>query len=129
MCRASWLVKKQVGASEDIVTIGLMPAKQNDGQRYQPAGFTLEFTGKAGPITVTPTNLATVDGLSKGLSLHARIAHALKQGPMTYQLLAETLEAKQDSIIKAVTRSTSFTKVLGSDGVHRLALVENRRIA
>ena len=42
-------------------------------------------------------------------------------------MLAEALEAKVDSVEKAAKRKdTVFTKVAGSDGVYRLALVERR---
>ena len=35
LCRASWLIKKHGGATDDIVTIGCFPQKQNDGAREQ----------------------------------------------------------------------------------------------
>lgn len=126
LCRASWLVKKQLGTSDNIVTVGLFPQKQNDGDRQKPTG--LEFNFGAERIGVRSVNLADVDGLAEKLPLSVRMAHVLKSGPLTYAQLADTLTAKVDSVIKAAKRNDTFQKVLSQDGVTRIALVE-RRIA
>src|SRR5204862_4903064 len=44
LCRASWAVKKQPGASDDVVSVGLFPQKQNDGERRKPVGFQFTFS-------------------------------------------------------------------------------------
>ena len=67
LCRASWLVKKQPGNSDDVVTIGCFPQKQNDGARSRPSG--LEFTFSTEQIAVRPVDLAGVEGLAQRLSL------------------------------------------------------------
>jgi len=127
LCRASWAVKKQPGADDNLVTVGLFPQKQNDGARQRPVG--LEFTFTAERITVRNVDLATVEGLAERLPLAARMAETLRHGPLTFVEIAALLEAKVDSVIKAGTRDRKvFTKVLGPDGIQRLALVE-RRIA
>jgi hypothetical protein len=119
-----WQVKKQIGASEDLVSIGLLPEKQNDGDRLQPVGLEFEFTPAR--IHVRSTNLADVDGLSDRLPLSVRIAHALKRGPMTAAALADELNAKLDSVIKAVNRNKTFTRINSADGIAKIALVERR---
>jgi hypothetical protein len=126
LCRMCWAVRKQAGASNDVVSVGLFATKQNDGARVRPVG--LEFTFTADRIAVRNVDLATVDGLADKLPLATRMIHALKRGPMTYAALAEELGAKIDSVIKASNRSEAFTRVSGENGVYRLALVE-RRIA
>jgi hypothetical protein len=118
------LVKKQPGASDDMVTVGLFPQKQNDGDRQRPVG--LEFSFGAERIHVVPVNLADVEGLAEKLPLSARMTHLLRTGPLTYAQLAEELESKVDSVIKAVKRSNAFTKMTGADGVTRISLVERR---
>ena len=67
-------------------------------------------------------------GLGPATTLvYPTVASELRAGPQTYAQLAEDLDAKVDSIIKATTRKTkTFTKVAGDDGVTRLALVERR---
>lgn len=124
LCRASWLVKKQPGASDDVVTVGLFPAKQNDGDRQKPVG--LEFT--FGPrIGVRAVDLADVEGLAERLPLAARITHALAGGPLTYAAIAEVTGAKVDTVIKTISRGKGFIKLVNQpDGVHRIALAERR---
>lgn len=126
LCRMAWAVKKQPGATEDLVTVGLFPKKQNDGhQRAKPLGLTFTFTDAQ--IDVQPVDLTTVDGLAERLPLPVRILQALRSGPKTYAELAKELNAKLDSVIKAVNRSTSVTKLTNTpDGIHRFALVERR---
>jgi len=124
LCRMCWAVKKQPGTTEDLVTVGLFPTKQNDGDRVRHVG--LEFSFSADAIGVRNVDLATVDGLADRLPLAARMTHLLKRGPMTVAGIATELGAKEDSVIKAAKRSTTFTKVLGQDGSSRLALVERR---
>ena len=45
-----------------------------------------------------------------------------------HRLIAEQLDAKLDSVIKASNRGKAFTRIDSADGVTRIALVE-RRIA
>jgi hypothetical protein len=124
LCRMSWTVKKQPGATEDLVTVGLFPKKQNDGDRRKPAGLQFSFT--PGHIDVRPVDLVTVDGLAEKMPLNTRMTHLLQRGPMTFAQIAEELGAKVDSVIKAANRSAAFTKVQSADGVQRIALVERR---
>jgi hypothetical protein len=127
LCRASWLVKKQPGSSEDIVSVGLFPQKQNDGARSQPAG--LEFTFSAEQIRVRHVDLADVEGLADRLPLPVRMMHLLRRGPMTYAAIAGELEAKLDTVIKAANRGKTFRKVSSDDGIYRIALVEREHVA
>jgi hypothetical protein len=126
LCRMTWQVKKQIGTSEDVVTVLLSPQKQNDGPRAH--AIALEFDFRPDRIQVRPVNPAGVEGLAQKLPLHLRMAHELKRGPLTFVALAEALDAKLDSVIKAASRNEAFAKIPGQDGITRLALVE-RRIA
>ena len=112
--------------SDDIVTVGFFPTKQNDGQRVRPVGLAFTFT--VDRVGVSPVDLQAVEGLADKLPLTARMVHVLKRGPMSFAELADELNAKVDSVIKAAKRSDAFTKVSSTDGIQRLALVE-RRIA
>ena len=77
---------------------------------------------------VTRTDLADVQDLAQKLPLWQRVAHLLKTGPLTLVAIADELDAKVDTITKAVTRSSAFTKVPGADGITRIALVERRTV-
>ncbi len=72
LCRMTWQVKKQEGADETLVTVALMPEKQNDGPRVAPVGLAFEFTPER--IGVRGVDIATVEGLAERLPLHLRMA-------------------------------------------------------
>jgi hypothetical protein len=122
LCRASWLVKKEPGPTEDIVTVGLFPQKQNDGGRSRPVG--LQFGFDPDQITVLPVELADVDGLAERVPLPLRIMHLVRHRPLTYVQIADELNAKVDSVIKAVNRGTAFTKLSTDNGATRIGLAE-----
>jgi hypothetical protein len=128
LCRMSWVIRKQPGATDDLVTVGCFPQKQNDGARRKPVGLEFDFHGER--IGVRSVDLATVDGLAERLPLAARMRALLTRGPLTYAAIADELGAKVDSVIKAAKRSEAFTIVTNTpDGVHRLALVERKQVA
>ena len=61
------------------------------------------------------------------LPLWQRIKSAVTHGPQTLAALAEDLDAKVDTVKKAVQRHPHmFTRVTGKDGVQRNALQERR---
>lgn len=124
--RQTWSVKKEQGTNEDLVTVLLKASKQNDGQRHKPVA--LEFAFSPEIIQVRNVDPAGVDGFVQSLPLAARMTHLLKGGPMTIAAMAERLEAKPDSIQKAVKRGEGkqFTCVPGPDRVDRWALIERR---
>jgi hypothetical protein len=131
--RATWFVK-QAGASPDgqRITIGLFNRKSNLTRVQSAVGFQFEFNEDR--TVVGRVNLADVEDLAGQLPLWQRIAHALKIGsgrPRSIDELAEELDARPDSIRKAVSprrvRGPSmFTQIRGSDGTLRIALAERR---
>jgi hypothetical protein len=127
LARMVWAVKKQPGASDDLVTVGLFPTKQNDGTRVQPVGLAFTFTPER--IRVEAADLATVEGLAERLPVPLRLAAALRRGPTTVARLAADLDAKADTIEKALKRGEGrrFVRVLDSpDGITHWALLERR---
>lgn len=127
LARMTWSIKKQPGATEDVVTVGCFPAKQNDGPRLKPTG--LEFVFRE-TIAVRPVDLATVDGLAERLPMATRIAAALRTGPLTIAHLADELGAKPDTVEKALKRGqgTTFTRIEGTapGSVFHWALLDRR---
>ena len=70
-------------------------------------------------------DLAHVDDLAAGLSLRQRIRSAVIRQPQTLASLAEQLSANVESLNRTVRKHRdTFTRVTGSDGVARIALVE-----
>jgi hypothetical protein len=123
--RQTWSVRKVTGQNDDVVTVMLVPHKQNDGKRLLPVA--LEFNFEADRIDVRNVEPTGVQGLSESLPLRVRMMPLLKRGPLTIVQLADELGAKQDAIVKVLQRSQAFTKLTNCpDGVHRIALVERR---
>jgi hypothetical protein len=70
---------------------------------------------------------SSVDELVDSMPTWQRVRDALKSGPRTLASLADELDAKIDTIEKAVKRkSTVFVRVPTEDGIQRIALVERR---
>lgn len=126
--RSTWFAK-QAGASPDgrSLTVGLFNRKSNLTKLHAAVGFS--FTFDEARTTVARVNLADVEDLAGQLPLWQRIAHLLRTGPRAIPEIAEELEAKQESVKKAVSPrrgKSMFTQVPGTDGVVRIALVERR---
>jgi hypothetical protein len=80
-------------------------------------------------VTVRRINIAEVGELSASLPLWQRMRHALRPGAKTIAELAEELDAKADSVKKALDRDRgrAFTCITDTtDGIHRWALIERR---
>ena len=129
--RATWFIK-QAAASADgqRLTIGLFNRKSNLTRPRPAFGFGFEFTDES--TIVSRVNLADVEDLAGQLPLWQRIAHFIKAGgglPRTVDEIVEELDAKPDSVKKAVSprrKGSMFAHVLGGDGVTRIGLVERR---
>jgi hypothetical protein len=80
-----------------------------------------------GELRVACGMLDDVAELAAGLPLWDRIRQALRRSPQTLAVLAEELNAKPDSLDRIVRRHKNlFKKITGSDGIHRIALVERQ---
>ena len=123
--RSTWNVK--LSESTDTpgeITVGCYNRKANLSTRQPAVGFRIEFGART---RISRVDLANVDDLAAGLSLRQRIRSAVIRQPQTLASLAEQLSAKVDSVDRTVRRhSDTFTRVTGSDGVARIALVERR---
>jgi hypothetical protein len=87
----------------------------------------LEFAFAPERILVRNVNLADVEGLAEKMPIKVRAAHILKHGPRTAVEIAAEIDAKADSVYKALDRDKGcFVKVLAADGIHRFALVERQ---
>jgi hypothetical protein len=134
--RATWFAKLADATTDgQRLTVGLFNRKSNLSRLHPAVGFQFTFTETR--TLVERVNLADVEDLAGRLPLWQRIQHLLTLGggvPRTYADLAEALDAKPDTVKKAVSPSRArggksmFTLVTGSDGVPRVALAE-RRIA
>lgn len=123
--RATYFVQRAAESPDGReVTIGVFNRKANLG-RLQPA-FGFRFTFDEDRTLVTRADVANVQDLADKLPLWQRIVPVVKAGPRTLVEIADALGAKVDTVTKAVTRSSLFTKVSSPDGITKIALVERR---
>jgi hypothetical protein len=122
--RCSWSLKKEIGANPDLVTVVLTPQKQNDGGRHTPVA--LEFTFRPQAIHVRNVDATNVQTYARTLAIHERIARLLTGGAMTITAIAQQLDAKPDSVAKALKRGLGerFVLVPGEDRIDRYALLD-----
>jgi hypothetical protein len=123
--RQTWYLERVERGPQDILTIGCFNKKTNIGRPHPAIGLSLSFD--ATRTTITQTSVAEEEQFAGRVPLWQRMSHVLKRGPRTTTELARELEAKEDSITKALKRGTrSFTTVPSSDGVIRWALLDRR---
>lgn len=130
--RACWYAEQADGGlSSEAVHVGLFNRKLSRGSRPPAVGFDIHYGHGDGPIVIESANVAETEQFAKKLPLGMRMRQLLSSGPLTLAKIATELEAKVDSIEKAVRRDRGrfFTKVSSSDGVYRIALVDRRSVA
>lgn len=120
--RSSWFAKRTDSNDDPSnFSVGLFQRKANLGPLRPAVGFQFSFQ-------TTTTDIHRFDvrdnaELSISLSLFNRIVGALKQGAMTSALLAEELDAKEDTVRKQLTRKRDIFLVVPSvDGIQRYGL-------
>jgi hypothetical protein len=108
------------------IMIGLFNRKANTGPLRAAVGFELSFD--ADRTCIRRTDLAGSQDLAGTLPMWQRMREVLRGGAMTMAALAEELDTKPDTIKKAAKRGDGrlFTRVVGTDGVARIGLVDRR---
>ncbi len=125
--RSTWNLKL-ASTSPDGQTLHLAAfhRKSNLGRLRPPVGLRLEF--QEDRVHVVNVDAASIDEVAASLPMHVRLRGVLKTGARTIGELAEELDAKQETVKKALGRGgETFTKLTKTpDGVHRWALLERR---
>lgn len=125
LARSVWNVKAVPSSDSGTVSVAFYHRKANLGPLRPAVGFTVTFTEDT--THVTRSNVGDVAELAGSLPLWQRIKTAVAHGPQTLVSLSEDLDAKVDTVKKAVQRHPGmFTRITGKDGIHRIALVERR---
>jgi hypothetical protein len=129
--RACWYAEQADAAPSDRIHIGIFNRKFSRGSRPAALGFDIEYGRDDGPIVIHSADVADNDQLSTKLPLSSRMRHLLKGGPLTIAKIAGELNAKVETVDKTARRHDGklFTRVPGSDGIYRIALVESRSAA
>lgn len=125
LARSVWNVKAVPSHDPSTVSVAFYHRKANLGPLRPAVGFPVTFTDDT--THIARTNVGDVAELAVSLPLWQRIKSAVTHGPQTLAALAEDLDAKVDTVKKAVQRHPHmFMRITGKDGVQRIALQERR---
>jgi hypothetical protein len=125
--RATWNLKlASTSADGSTHQIAAFNRKANLGRLRSPVGLEASFASDS--VTFRNVDITSIDEVTSSLPMHVRLRGALRSGPSTIAALAEELNAKPDTVKKALSRNSStFTCITSApDGVHRWALLERR---
>jgi hypothetical protein len=120
--RATWNVKlSETIPGSNQITIGLYNRKANLGGLKPAIGYEIVFTNDT--TTFKPVNVADVSDLAGHLSVRQRMAHLLRRGAMSPDLVADEIGADLETVKRTARRyKNQFTVIPGGN----LALLEKR---
>lgn len=115
--RSTWYVRKVQEAGASSLRVAMVNKKANDAPLSLPIG--LEIDHGAERTVIRRTELAADADLAREIPLKARIKDALLGGSLTYDELAERLEADRETVRRTVNRYTGklFTTFPDGSGV------------
>ena len=126
--RATWNVQRGDEAPDGSrFTVGLFNRKTNVKALRPAFGFDLTFEAD-GMILLRKAALAARGDFAGKLPVWQRMMHLLKSGPLPIPAIAAALDAKPETVERAVRRGkdSTFLRLVGADGVSKIALVERR---
>jgi hypothetical protein len=100
--RATWYVRKVQEVGSSSLRVAMVNKKANDAPLALPIGVEIVHGPEA--TTLRRTDLAAEPDLAREIPLRLRIKDALLGGSLTYDELADRLEADRDSVRRVVNR-------------------------
>ena len=125
--RCTWFVKEAESTAEGSTkTIGLYNRKMNLSAKLPAIGFAIDF--EADRTRFSSVDVRDVSELAASLPLWQRIREVVRHGPQTIARIATELgHSNVESLDRIIRRQKNvFTKITGTDGVHRIALLDRR---
>ncbi len=101
LARSAWELRRSSEADEDLV-VAAYHRKRNEGRRSPPFGLRLSFDN--GLVTVADSRLTESSDLLARATIAQQIRAALANGAKTIPALALELDAREDSVKKALHR-------------------------
>jgi hypothetical protein len=122
--RATWFVKlADTMPGGNQITMGLYNRKANMGGLRPAVGFEISFAEDR--TAFRRVNVADVADLAGHLSVRQRMAHLLRRGSLSPELIADELQAEAETIKRTARRyPKQFALLKGSDGSPRIGLAE-----
>jgi len=114
LARSLWEIRaSDERPTESELSLALFHRKVNRGRQHPPIGLCFSFAPDR--VTLGRTDLAQAPDLLARTSLAHRICMTLASGAMTAEALAETIDAKPDSVSRVLRRLGKAGKVLRLD--------------
>lgn len=110
--RSVWEVRKSQSPGEDRLDIALFHRKMNMGKLEQAIGIRIDFADNA--ITFERQDVRDTE-LSAGLGIKERAVHALKEGKLPIEELAERLDVSERSLATILYRNKNDFQKVGED--------------
>lgn len=125
--RRTWFVKRDQEEETDIIDIGLICRKVNDGRLPKPLAFQVAFTGDAGPVRLRAEDFREVVAFEKDQAHADRVASFLAgaSGPMLIADIAKEtgLDGGQVRVILNRKKGKMFTLISKDGAQNRWALL------
>jgi hypothetical protein len=115
MARSCWEIRRSNEEEADSLTVGLFHDKSNEDRLHGPRAFTFGFD-VGDRITMSASDIAESPDLAASTTLSSRIRSALRGGAKSLRDLAEELEAKPDSLGKALRRMRDVQQIDKKEG-------------
>lgn len=130
LARSVWEVRTRQTPGEDLLRLGLFHRKSNVSKLHRPMGFEFRFDGEMGPITVSPTDVQDMPGVSPDLSVGRRIERLLPEsGPLRPKEIADRLQVKDDAVRAALKRLSDSGRVVHLDGGRYAVAIGDDRVS
>ena len=118
--RRTWFVKRDQEEDSDIIDVGLICRKVNDGRLPKPLAFQIAFTGDAGPVRLKAEDFREVVAFERDQTHADRIARFLAHadGPQIIATIAEATELDSNSVGTVLDRGRKAGRfhVVSKDG-------------
>jgi hypothetical protein len=111
---STWYVRKVQDAGSSTLRVAMVNKKANDAPLSLPIGLEIEHGPDA--TVIRRTDLAAEPDLAREIPLRLRIKQALLSGSLTYDELADSLEADRESVRRTVNRYTGKLFTTFPDG-------------
>lgn len=105
--RRTWYIDRAQDDDADVIDITLFNRKVNDGPRVKPISFQVVFDGLNGPVTIDSMRTIDIPEHQRRRPLSDQVWDILLQ-PMTAQQIADVIDAKVDSVEKALAKKPKF---------------------
>lgn len=125
--RSTWNIKLAAPIARHTLQLAAFNRKTTLSHLSLPVGLQAQFADDR--LTFTRIDVATIEGMADALPLWQRIRSHVQPGARTIAEIAEALDAKPDTVKKALERKPgTFTCLTNTpDGIHRWGLIQGGR--